>query len=303
MHRMSTDLAATATECLRAAAPGANTLSADAPGADELLIAAEAAQALADGCVGDPFALLGPHPGPADTIVRAYLPPAEAVDVVSAGAGLLCRLQPLQTPGLFAGRIAHDTSYRLRIHWPGGVVQETEDPYAFGLLLGELDLHLFAEGNHLELGRCLGAQVMSIGDVAGVRFAVWAPNAQACLGGRRLQRLGWAASCDAQARRGGGLGAVHSAPVAGHAYTSMRFSGRTDCCRSRPIRSRSQVEPPPRTASVVADPAPLRWTDSGWLAGARAQRRHDALTAVDLRAARRIVAGGCAWTGTSLAIS
>ena len=61
---------------------------------------------------------------------------------------------------------------------PVGVIQETEDPYSFGLLLGELDLYLLAEGSHLELGRCLGAQAMSIDGVAGVRFAVWAPNAQ-----------------------------------------------------------------------------------------------------------------------------
>jgi 1,4-alpha-glucan branching enzyme len=57
-------------------------------------------------------------------------------------------------------------------------MQETEDPYGFGLLLGDLDLHLISEGTHYELGRCLGAQAMTIGGVEGVRFAVWAPNAR-----------------------------------------------------------------------------------------------------------------------------
>ena len=37
-------------------------------------------------------------------------------------------------------------------------MQETEDPYCFGPLLGELDLHLFAEGRHFELAKVLGAQ-------------------------------------------------------------------------------------------------------------------------------------------------
>ena len=82
------------------------------------------------------------------------------------------------TPNIAVAGTPAGSSYRLRIHWPGGEVQETEDPYSFGLLLGELDIYLLAEGSHLELGRCLGARPMSIDGIAGVRFAVWAPNAQ-----------------------------------------------------------------------------------------------------------------------------
>ncbi len=57
-------------------------------------------------------------------------------------------------------------------------MQETEDPYSFGLLLGDVDLHLFNEGRHFQLAHCLGAQAMTIDGIAGVRFAVWAPNAR-----------------------------------------------------------------------------------------------------------------------------
>ncbi|MGB0867619.1 MAG: 1,4-alpha-glucan branching enzyme, partial [Granulosicoccaceae bacterium] len=52
------------------------------------------------------------------------------------------------------------------------------DPYSFGTLLGELDIHLIREGKHRELYRVLGAQLKSYGDIEGVRFAVWAPNAK-----------------------------------------------------------------------------------------------------------------------------
>ena len=58
-------------------------------------------------------------------------------------------------------------------------MQETEDPYSFGSLLGDLDLHLFNEGRHFELASHLGASVVTIDGVSGVRFAVWAPNARA----------------------------------------------------------------------------------------------------------------------------
>src|SRR5690606_9260672 len=47
-----------------------------------------------------------------------------------------------------------------------------------GPLLGELDMHLIAEGRHWKLADCLGAHVMEVGGKQGTRFAVWAPNAR-----------------------------------------------------------------------------------------------------------------------------
>src|SRR5882672_4910089 len=45
--------------------------------------------------------------------------------------------------------------------------------------LTAMDLHLFAEGTHLRLWEKLGAHPAEVDGVAGVRFAVWAPNAKA----------------------------------------------------------------------------------------------------------------------------
>ena len=130
--------------------------------------------ALAQGRHGDPFAWLGRH----GSVVRTFLPGARTVAVVAAADGApLGMLSPLEVAGFFAGSIPDEVPYRLRIAWPNAE-QETEDPYAFGPLLGELDLHLIAEGRHRELGRVLGAHAMEVEGVAGVRFAVWAPNAQ-----------------------------------------------------------------------------------------------------------------------------
>jgi 1,4-alpha-glucan branching enzyme len=44
--------------------------------------------------------------------------------------------------------------------------------------MGEVDLHLFAEGNHLRLYDYFGAHPRTIAGDEGVYFAVWAPNAQ-----------------------------------------------------------------------------------------------------------------------------
>ena len=44
--------------------------------------------------------------------------------------------------------------------------------------MGELDLHLFAEGNNLRLYEQFGAHLRTIDGDPGVYFAVWAPNAE-----------------------------------------------------------------------------------------------------------------------------
>ncbi len=133
-----------------------------------------ALDALAAGRHGDPFAVLG-RPG---DVVRSFQPGASAVTVLARGDGReIARLEPVHPAGVFAGRVPDGRPYVLRIDWPGAV-QETEDPYSFDLLLGSVDIHLLAEGRHFELGRVLGAQPATVDGVAGVRFAVWAPNAR-----------------------------------------------------------------------------------------------------------------------------
>jgi 1,4-alpha-glucan branching enzyme len=229
------------------------------PGADP-----DAVRALADGVLSDPFALLGPHPAGTHTIVRAYLPSAEAVEAIDAGGALLCRLQAVQTPGLFAGRIPATSAYRLRIHWPDGVLQETEDPYAFGLLLGELDLYLLAEGTHRQLGRCLGAQVMDIGGVAGVRFAVWAPNA------RRVSVVGdfngWDGRRHAMRKRvEAGVWELFIPRLPPGSLYKYEILGPQGLLPLKADPVALAAEAPPRTASVVAGPAPFQWSDARWL--------------------------------------
>ena len=58
------------------------------------------------------------------------------------------------------------------------MVSRSPNPYSFGPQLGELDMHLFSEGNHRQIGRVFGSQVIEVDGVQGVRFAVWAPNAR-----------------------------------------------------------------------------------------------------------------------------
>ena len=126
--------------------------------ASEDLLGAAAA-ALLEGRLDDPFALLGPHEGSGGTIVRTFQPGAQEVELVTRKKGAPRGTLEEVAPGLFAGKLKKKgEEYALRITWPGGAEQVTEDPYSFGTVIGDYDLHLFSEGRHLELARVFGAQ-------------------------------------------------------------------------------------------------------------------------------------------------
>jgi 1,4-alpha-glucan branching enzyme len=114
--------------------------------------------------------------------VRVMLPGADAVAVLGAHDNrLLGNLIRVHADGVFDGPVAladGDRAYRLRITWPGAVVQLQDDPYRLGPLLGELDVWLLSEGTHLRPFEVLGAHPGVHEGIAGTGFAVWAPNAQ-----------------------------------------------------------------------------------------------------------------------------
>ncbi len=203
---------------------------------------------------------LGPHGG----MLRALLPGATAVAAISPDGAVLAELTRADAAGLFVGEVLPMVPYLLRIDW-NGVVQVTEDPYSFGPLLGELDLHLLAEGRHREMANCLGAHAMSVLDVAGVRFAVWAPNA------RRVSVVGDFNSWDGRRhpmrlRIEAGVWEIfipRLRPGAIYKYEIIGPAGHTLPLKADPMAGQAEV--PPGTASIVRDPAPLRWLDEEWL--------------------------------------
>jgi 1,4-alpha-glucan branching enzyme len=251
--------------------------------------------ALLQGRLSDPFSLLGPHPAGSKAVIRTFQPGAHAVDVVAcqpgadgaAGGELVESLYNLNQSGLFtSGAPSLDLGrpYLLRIAWPapdGGLaVQYTEDPYCFGLLLAELDMHLLAEGRHRELARCLGANTLRIDGVAGTRFAVWAPNAQ------RVSVVGdfnqWDGRRHPMRRR-------HEAGVwelfiprlgAGTRYQYELVGPDGNILPNKADPVARATEAPPSTISLVASELPFPWTDQGWMANRAARQAVEAPLAI-----------------------
>ena len=143
-------------------------------------------QALVGACHPDPFAVLGMHADAAGRLwLRAMLPGAREVRVIEASTQKVLATLALRHPaGLFEAvlpRRRKRFDYRLRIDWNGalqGAAGLYADAYAFGPQLGDDQLLLLRSGEHPDPYTLMGAHAMQQQGVAGVRFAVWAPNAR-----------------------------------------------------------------------------------------------------------------------------
>ncbi|HEX2621780.1 MAG TPA: 1,4-alpha-glucan branching protein GlgB, partial [Phototrophicaceae bacterium] len=140
-----------------------------------------ALDALVKGYHGAPFQLLGPHLlDDRKIIIRAMYPLAAKMDIVLPD-GKRVAMEKLRSEGLFEGIVEgtrSDLKYHFEVTTLDGQVKTFYDPYAFReSFFGDLDIYLLREGNHLASYEKLGAHLREVNGVAGVNFAVWAPNA------------------------------------------------------------------------------------------------------------------------------
>jgi 1,4-alpha-glucan branching enzyme len=226
--------------------------------------------ALAEGRHSDPFALLGPHPTPDGYLVRTLQPAARSVDLRIPSTSELHAMRRHEG-GLFEVLLptaAERPDYRLRITFGGGHVLEIDDPYRYGRVVTDYDLHLFGEGTHYRAFEKFGAHRIRVGVASGVHFAVWAPNAD------RVSVIGDFNGWDGRVhpmRRLAPAGVWELfVPDLGDGE-KYKFEIRT---RSGALLKKSDpfgfaFETPPQTASVVRDMSRYQWGDGDWMTARR----------------------------------
>ncbi len=142
-------------------------------------LAWEEIDALVGGRHGAPLNVLGPHQfNQATTVVRVLRPHSTGVELLRPD-GSSHQMERVHGTALFAAPLPHDEAHRYRLR----IVEEEQrfeidDPYRFAPQLSAFDLHLIQEGTHYDTYEKLGAHLTSQEGVAGVHFAVWAPNAE-----------------------------------------------------------------------------------------------------------------------------
>ena len=204
----------------------------------------------------DPFSYLGMHKdaGSGELLVRAFHPNASAVILLDRETDAeLAELMRVHDTGFFVGVVGSSRdpfSYRLRVE-TGAASQLIDDPYSFGPVLGELDLHLHAEGNYLRSFEKMGAHPMVLEGVAGTSFAVWAPNA------RRVSVVGDFNDWDGRRHPmrlhpGAGIWEIFLPGVAGGARYKYEIKTRDNAVLLKADPFAFEAECPPRTASVVS---------------------------------------------------
>ena len=130
----------------------------------------------------DPFSYLGARIKPDSCLVRVFYPYAAFVWIdMGPDFEKMSRIHPC---GIFEWRGTRlpPMPYRLRIGEDRGEdearVYEAYDAYAFLPQISDHDLYLFNEGRLRQAYRTLGSHAIDIDGVSGVRFSVWAPNAE-----------------------------------------------------------------------------------------------------------------------------
>jgi 1,4-alpha-glucan branching enzyme len=231
---------------------------------------------------GDPFRVLGPHRVGDDLAIRIFRPDAQKIDIIVDGQSGNGQPHPgngtieaekIHSDGFFCARVpaaTRDLNYHLRLtNWQGGQ-WEMGDAYRYGQIMGEMDLHLFGEGQHWRLYDHFGAHLRQIGNDRGVYFAVWAPNAQ------RVSVVGDFNNWDGRVNPmrkllGSGVWELFIPGIA--VGTHYKFEIRTHTggvlLKSDPFAFFSQHGK--ATASLVYDLERYQWADGAWMESRRSK--------------------------------
>ena len=229
--------------------------------------------ALASGQNRDPFAVLGPHPDDSGrgTVIRAFQPAARSVEVrLPDGEWVPMTRHP--PAGVFELLVPVDVrQYRLRATFSADHIVEFDDPYRYGRVLTDFDLHLLGEGTHYRAFEKLGAHRITVGTTTGVHFAVWAPNAD------RVSLVGDMNGWDGRVHPmrlllPNGIWELFVPDLAdGEKY---KFEIRTHegalLKKSDPFGFAFEV--PPQSAAVVHDVSGYAWRDADWMAARAGQK-------------------------------
>lgn len=203
----------------------------------------------------DPFSYLGMHCDAVtgETVVRVFRPGANAIAILNCSTSeRIAKLTKVHEAGLFIGNVGPERfDYQLSVD---DVVED--DPYAFGPILGDIDLYLHAEGKFLQAYERMGAHPITKDGVEGTSFAVWAPNA------RRVSVVGDFNDWDGRRHPmrlypGAGIWEIFLPSIGPGACYKFEIKTREGGILLKADPFAFQAELPPKTASVVAADARL----------------------------------------------
>ncbi|MDD7983612.1 1,4-alpha-glucan branching protein GlgB [Lentisphaera marina] len=211
-----------------------------------------------------PHSYLGLHQHGSKWIVRNYEPYAEKLSITSSGKTYD---STKHENGFFTTTLTKkpNSPYQINTQYPNSDKLTKYDAYSFLPTLGDLDVHLMHEGNHLELYKVLGSQATTSNNIPGISFKVWAPDARgvSLIGNFN----GWNRAINPMRKLIGsnGIWEIFMPEMSLGEY--YKFAIKTQSGeiieKQDPLGKLSELRP--GTASVVWDNSAITWSDDQWL--------------------------------------
>jgi 1,4-alpha-glucan branching enzyme len=229
----------------------------------------EAIQSFLNGENGAPDTILGRHLSKNKVIIRTFRPWADTIQIINDETNAKADMQKVEDEGLFEVELDQTWAtapYHFEAITFDPITESYADPYVYDSMLSDFDIYLFGEGRHEQIYTKLGAHPREVDGVAGINFAVWAPNCYKVAVVGDFNR--WDNRTHAMINRGASgiwelfvpnvdVGTTYKYEIRSHneGYTAQK----TD-----PYGYYAELRP--NTASIVYDINTYTWHDADWMA-------------------------------------
>ena len=210
-----------------------------------------------------PFSILGPQPFKDKWIIRIWMPEASQVELITQQTKI--KLQNPNHEWIFEGVLEKDpcTDYQIKVN-RGGIEHVQHDPWSFRKeWMGEIDRHLFAEGNHHHIWRKMGAHLTEINKKQGVMFCLWAPHAKSVSVIGDLNS--WDGRHHPMQKRLGGIWELFIPGLSEGDLYKYEIRTEKGHCYEKADPYGFQHEVRPAKSSVISKIDSFQWNDQSWI--------------------------------------
>jgi len=210
-----------------------------------------------------PFSILGPQPFKDKWIIRIWMPEASAVELITQETKI--QLQNPNHEWIFEGVLEKypGTDYQIKVN-RGGIEHVQHDPWSFRKeWMGEIDRHLFSEGNHHHIWRKMGAHLTEIDKKQGVMFCLWAPHAKSVSVIGDLNS--WDGRHHPMQKRLGGIWELFIPGLSEGDLYKYEIRTEKGHCYEKADPYGFQHEVRPAKSSVISKIDSFQWNDQSWI--------------------------------------
>ena len=210
-----------------------------------------------------PFSILGPQPFKDKWIIRIWMPEASEVELITQQTKI--KLQNPNHEWIFEGVLEKDpgNDYQIKVN-RGGIEHVQHDPWSFRKeWMGEIDRHLFAEGNHHHIWRKMGAHLTEIDKKQGVMFCLWAPHAKSVSVIGDLNS--WDGRHHPMQKRLGGIWELFIPGLSEGDLYKYEIRTEKGHCYQKADPYGFQHEVRPAKSSVISKIDSFQWNDQSWI--------------------------------------